>query len=290
MSTAPTPSPANDGTAAGSRAGAALMAPVDWWWNVWTGVLSMIGAWSWLFYDVSVWVVRALLLRRARFGAHELAAQVVRVGVRSVGIVALVSGCIGIILALQTAPSLETFGQTDKVANLIAVAVFRELGPLIAAIVLTGFAGASIAAELGTMVVGEEIEALEAMALNPVRFLVVPRLIATAGSLLVLAVLADLMSVVMGGVIGVWVLGIPYEIYKFNTIDQLEMVDFVTGIFKAGVFGLILGLIACTNGLRVTGGAAGVGRATTATVVQTTVAIVIADLLFSTIFYSLGLN
>lgn len=269
---------------------ATAMAPAEWWWQVWTGLLTLVGAWSWLLYDVMVWIVRALLMRRARFGAQELAAQVVRVGVRSVGIVMLVSGCIGIILALQTAPSLETFGQTDKVANLIAVAVFRELGPLIAAIVLTGFAGASIAAELGTMVVGEEIEALEAMALNPVRFLVVPRLIATAGSLLVLAVIADLTSVIMGGVIGVWVLEIPYEIYRYNTIDQLEMVDFTTGIFKAGVFGLILGLIACTNGLRVTGGAAGVGRATTSTVVQTTVAIVIADLLFSTVFYAIGLN
>lgn len=273
-----------------SKAMAVAMAPAEWWWQVWTGLLTLVGSWSWLLYDVLVWVVRALLYRRARFGAQELAAQVVRVGVRSVGIVMLVSGCIGIILALQTAPSLETFGQTDKVANLIAVAVFRELGPLIAAIVLTGFAGASIAAELGTMVVGEEIEALEAMALNPVRFLVVPRLIATAGSLLVLAVIADLTSVVMGGVIGVWVLEIPYEIYRYNTIDQLEMVDFTTGIFKAGVFGLILGLIACTNGLRVTGGAAGVGRATTSTVVQTTVAIVIADLLFSTVFYAIGLN
>lgn len=266
------------------------MAPVDWWWNVWTGVLSMIGAWSWLFYDVAVWVVRALILRRARFGAQELAAQMVRVGVRSVGIVALVSGCIGIILALQTAPSLETFGQTDKVANLIAVAVFRELGPLIAAIVLTGFAGASIAAELGTMVVGEEVEALEAMGLNPVRYLVVPRLAATVASLLALAVISDLTSVFFGMVIGVTALGIPYDLYVSNTISQLKMSDFLTGLLKAGVFGLLLGLIACQNGLRVTGGAAGVGRATTETVVQTVIFVILSDLFFSAIFYALGWN
>ncbi len=263
---------------------------IDWYWTLWSDVFALVGAWSALLHQVSVWVIRSLIQRRARFGAQALAEQIVRVGTRSIGIVLLVSGCIGIILALQTAPSLSDFGQTDKVANLVGVAVTRELGPLIAAIVLTGFAGASIAAELGTMKVGEEIEALEAMALNPIRFLVVPRVIATAVSLLVLSVFADICSIVMGGVIGVMVLDIPYETYRLNTINQLRPVDFNTGLIKAVVFGVLLGLIACSNGLRVTGGAAGVGRATTNTVVQTTVAIVICDLLFSSLFYSLGLN
>ncbi len=263
---------------------------IDWYWTVWSDVFALVGAWSALLHQVVVWVIRSLIQRRARFGGQALAEQIVRVGTRSIAIVLLVSGCIGIILALQTAPSLSDFGQTDKVANLVAVAVTRELGPLIAAIVLTGFAGASSAAELGTMKVGEEIEALEAMALNPIRFLVVPRVIATAISLLVLSVFADICSVVMGGVVGILVLDIPYETYKLNTINQLRPVDFNTGLIKALVFGTLLGLIACSNGLRVTGGAAGVGRATTNTVVQTTVAIVICDLLFSSLFYSLGLN
>lgn len=263
---------------------------VDRYWEIWSEVLGLIGSWANMLFDVMVWIVRSLIQRRARFGAHALATQFVRVGIRSIGIVLLVSGCIGTILALQTAPSLEQFGQTDKVANLVGVAVFRELGPLIAAIVMTGFAGASIAAELGTMKVGEEIEALEAMALNPIRFLVMPRVIATAISLVVLSVFADICAVFFGGVVGVLVLDIPYEVYKLNTLTQLRPVDFNTGLLKAAVFGTMLGVIACTNGLRVTGGAAGVGRATTNTVVQTTVAIVIADLLFSALFYSLGFN
>ncbi|MDA0214078.1 MAG: ABC transporter permease [Planctomycetota bacterium] len=263
---------------------------IDRYWEIWGEVLGLIGSWANMLFDVLVWVVRSLIQRRARFGAQALAVQIVRVGTRSIGIVLLVSGCIGIILALQTAPSLKEFGQVDKVANLVGVAVFRELGPLIAAIVLTGFAGASIAAELGTMKVGEEIEALEAMALNPIRFLVMPRVIATAGSLIVLSVFADICSVVFGGVVGVFVLDIPYEVYKFNTLSQLRPVDFNTGLIKAAVFGILLGLIACTNGLKVTGGAAGVGKATTNTVVQTTVAIVICDLMFSALFFSLGLN
>ncbi len=263
---------------------------IDRYWEIWGEVLGLIGSWANMLFDVLVWVVRSLIQRRARFGAQALAVQIIRVGTRSIGIVLLVSGCIGIILALQTAPSLKEFGQVDKVANLVGVAVFRELGPLIAAIVLTGFAGASIAAELGTMKVGEEIEALEAMALNPIRFLVMPRVIATAGSLIVLSVFADICSVVFGGVVGVFVLDIPYEVYKFNTLSQLRPVDFYTGLIKAAVFGTLLGLIACTNGLKVTGGAAGVGKATTNTVVQTTVAIVICDLMFSALFFSLGLN
>lgn len=280
MSTAPSPAPTPS----------MLTSVIDRYWEIWGEVLGLIGSWANMLFDVLVWIVRSLIQRRARFGAQALAVQVVRVGTRSIGIVLLVSGCIGIILALQTAPSLREFGQVDKVANLVGVAVFRELGPLIAAIVLTGFAGASIAAELGTMKVGEEIEALEAMALNPIRFLVMPRVIATAGSLIVLSVFADICSVVFGGVVGIFVLDIPYEVYKLNTLSQLRPVDFNTGLIKAAVFGTLLGLIACTNGLKVTGGAAGVGKATTNTVVQTTVAIVICDLLFSALFFSLGLN
>ncbi|MBM4006509.1 MAG: ABC transporter permease [Planctomycetes bacterium] len=260
------------------------------WINGVLSTLELVGAITLLGGLVLKWLHRAVLLRQVRFGFPAAVAQIVRVGVRSISIVMLVSGCIGIILALQTSPSLAEFGQTDKVANLIAVAVFRELGPLVAAIVLTGFAGASIAAEIGTMVVGEEIEALESMALDPVRFLVVPRVLATTMSLVLLAVIGDLTSVIMGGVTGVFFLEIPYELYKNNTIDQLKVSDFFTGLFKAGVFGTILGLIACHNGLRVTGGAAGVGRATTDTVVQTVVMVVIADLIFSALFYALGWN
>ncbi len=263
---------------------------LDAWIGMWMMAAQIVGELMLLLADTLRWMGRTIVLRRARFGFHATVSQILRVGVRSIGIVMLVSGSIGIILAFQTAPSLEEFGQTDKVANLIGVAVFRELGPLIAAIVLTGFAGASIAAELGTMVVGEEIEALESMALNPVRVLVMPRVVATTISLILLSVISDLTAVIMGGIVGVLALDIPFEIYKSNTINQVTNTDFVTGLFKASVFGMILGLIACNNGLRVSGGAAGVGRATTDTVVQTVVTVVLADLMFTTLFYALGLT
>ena len=252
------------------------------------GTLSFLGKLVWLAIDLATWIWRSLVKKKVRFGRTAFITQMVRVGVKSTGIVILVSSSIGLILALQTAPSLDQFGQVDKVANLVGVAVFRELGPLIAAIVLTGFAGASIAAELGTMVVGEEIEALESMGLNPVRFLVVPRVLATTISLILLTVLADIVAVLAGGGIGIIQLGIPYEVYKDNTIQQLTSGDFLTGLTKAGVFGAILGLIACRNGLDVSGGAAGVGKATTDTVVQTVVTVIFADLFFTAFFYAIG--
>ncbi len=251
-------------------------------------VLDQVGAAWFLFSEALVWIARSFTSRRVRVGRPAIVSQVVRIGVRSVFIVTLVSGCVGFILAFQMAPPLDEFGQKDKVANITGVAVLRELGPLIAAIVLTGFAGAAIAAEIGTMVVGEEIEALEAHALNPIRFLVVPRVIAAVLSMTGLAVLSDWVAVTAGYIVGVTVLGIEGDLYIRNTLDQVKMVDFLTGIGKSVVFGLLIGLISCSNGLRVTGGAAGVGNATTNTVVQSIVAIIIADLIFTYIFLSVG--
>ena len=169
------------------------------------------------------------------------------------------------------------------------MAVVRELGPLIGAIVLTGFAGASIAAEIGTMVVSEEIEALEAHALNPVRFLVVPRVIAAVLSMTALGVISSVVAIVMATLISITVLEIPYPVFMNNLKAQAGMADFVSGFIKGGVFGLLIGVIACHNGLGVTGGAAGVGSATTNTVVHCVVAIIFADLVFTAIFFAIGL-
>lgn len=251
---------------------------------------SYIGGNFYLICDASVWIWRSAITRQVRFGRRALYSQIVRVGVRSIGVISLVSACVGLILALQMAPPLREFGQVNTVANIIAIAVVRELGPLIGAIVLTGFAGASIAAELGTMVVGEEIEALEAHALNPIRFLVMPRLVATTLSMSVLTIIAEIVAIGAGMAMGVLVLEIPAQVYYDNTIEQLKLADFLTGLWKGSVFGLLVGLIACYNGLSVSGGAAGVGQATTRTVVFSIIAIILTDLLFTAAFYAMGWN
>ncbi|MCC6230281.1 MAG: ABC transporter permease [Phycisphaerales bacterium] len=252
-------------------------------------LLTHIGDMVGLLLDTLGVVLKAVGKERVRLGWSAAVSQIIRVGLRSIGIVSLVSGCIGFILAFQLSPPLDEFGQKELVANIVSVAVLRELGPLIAAIVLTGFAGASIAAEIGTMVVSEEVEALEAMALSPVRFLVVPRVIASVLAMLVLAVLADIVAIGMSATVAITILDIPWATYKQNTLDQAKLVDFLTGVGKGGVFGLLIGLIACGNGLKVLGGAAGVGKATTGTVVQSVVAVILADLVFTAIFYALKL-
>lgn len=247
-----------------------------------------LGGLGYLLSDATRWLWRAVVRREVRLGRQALALQMVRVGVRSIPIIVLVQTFIGIILALQMAPTLESYGSIDRVANIIAIAMFRELGPLLSAIVLSGFAGASIAAEIGAMVESEEIKALRAHALDPVRFLVTPRLLATVVMLTGLAVMADVVGV-LGGLLTSWlVLDIQPLMYLENTRAALLYRDFFTGLVKAGVFGMLIALIACYEGLNVRGGAEGVGRATTSTVVRSIVALIATDCLFTVLFYVLG--
>jgi phospholipid/cholesterol/gamma-HCH transport system permease protein len=249
------------------------------------GGLAYIGGLGLLAADAFSGLARGAL-RRKTWAAT--AAQMVRVGVRSLGIVVIVQAFIGVILTLQMAPTLRNYGQLDRVADIVGISLVRELGPLITAIVLSGFAGASIAAELGTMVVAEEIEAMRAMALDPVRYLVGPRVLATVVMTVCLAVVADVVGV-LGGMITSWqALGIAPGVYQAGTIDAVTVLAFATGLIKAGIFGLLISLIACFEGLRVVGGAEGVGRATTRTVVFSIVSLIGADCLFTAIFYAAG--
>lgn len=223
---------------------------------------------------------------RMRFAAVR--AQMVRVGVRSLSIVCLVQLFIGVILALNLAPTLELYGQTEHVADVVGIAVLRELGPLITGVLISGYAGASIAAELGSMVENEEIKALRSLALDPVRFLIAPRVLASAVMMTMLTIIADLMGV-FGGLLTAWqVLDVPPRIYIELTQTGISTTDYFTGVFKGAWFGVIIGALACFEGMRVKGGAEGVGRATTTTVVKSIVGLVLADTIFTSIFYTLG--
>ncbi len=247
---------------------------------------SYAGGMAWLLVSTMGWFAREVFSPKIRFGRAALAEQMVRVGVQSLSIVILVQVFIGVILALQMTPPLKPWGQEDKVSMIIGIAGFRMLGPIITAVVLSGFAGASIAAELGTMVVSEEIEAMQAIALNPVRYLVVPRIIASCFMMILLTVIADLM-IALGGYFTAWaVLGNKvFYGYWQRMHDQLTFRDFYTGLIMAAVFGVLISLIACYEGLKVKGGAEGVGRATTMTVVNSIVAIIVAACVFTMIFY-----
>ncbi|MEM9251298.1 MAG: ABC transporter permease [Planctomycetota bacterium] len=226
--------------------------------------------------------------RGRRLAWSNLWFQMHRVGVRSIGVVALVTFAVGAILSLQMGPILQQYGAEATMPAIIGIAMLRELGPLIGAIVLTGFAGASIAAELGTMAVGEEISALKSHAINPIRFLVVPRLLATIVMTVCLAILSDWMGIIGGMVTTEATLGTPYGIYLTDTFNAVKPVDFISGLIKAAVFGGLIGGLACYLGINVRGGAEGVGNATTMTVVISIVAIVVVDLLFTYVFWVFG--
>jgi phospholipid/cholesterol/gamma-HCH transport system permease protein len=253
-------------------------------------VLAYVGALALMCAGVLRGLVRGLTRKREKLRVGAIGDQLVRAGVRSLGIVVLVQVFLGVILALQLTPPLrDPWQQQAQVSRIIGVAGFRMLGPIITAVVLTGFAGASIAAELGTMVVSEEIEALESMALRPLRYLVLPRVVASVIAMILLTVVANVM-IALGGYLTSWlVLGPESYVGYFERMrDQLQYLDLTTGLIMASVFGLLISLIACHEGLSVRGGAEGVGRATTMTVVYSIVSIILAAAMFTVIFYVLG--
>lgn len=226
--------------------------------------------------------------RGRRLAWRNLTFQLYRVGVKSIGVVMLVTFSIGAILSLLIVPILEEYGAGEQIATIISIAFFRELGPLVGAIVLTGFAGASIAAELGTMAVNEELKALRSHAISPVRFLVVPRVLAAMIMTTCLALLSSIMGVIGGMLTTRLVLDMPYATYIDLSLAAAEITDIITGLAKAAVFGLLIGTLACKLGLAVRGGASAVGTATTRTVVISIVALTLVDLGFNVVFYMLG--
>jgi len=248
--------------------------------------LRYIGGLCLLIAQTTSWSARGIFTRRVKLGHEALAAQMVRVGVKSLAIICLVQTFIGVVLALQLTPPLKTFGQEATIANIIGIAGFRMLAPIFTAIILCGFAGASIAAEIGTMVVAEEIEAMRAMALNPIRFLVVPRVLATTVMTVLLSAIADVMIALGGYLTSRLILGSHVWYGYWDRMQaQLDGTDFATGLIQAGVFGLLISAIACHEGLKVRGGAEGVGRATTMTVVYGIVAVLAASCVCTMVFY-----
>lgn len=206
-------------------------------------------------------------------------------GADAVPIVALISLLIGLILAMQAAHQLRQFGAAIFVADMVAIASTRELAPLMTAILVSGRTGSSIAAELGTMVVTEEIDALRTMGLNPNRYLVVPRVLALIVVMPCLVIIADLVAIFGGFLIGTFDLGIGAHTYFHQTIQALYMSDVSSGLVKAVVFGAVIANVGVFEGFHVRGGAEGVGQATTRAVVKSVLFVIVADALFTALFY-----
>jgi len=237
-----------------------------------------------LIADTMYWMCVAPLLGKG-LRVRATLDQFVSYGAHSLPIVGLICFLIGAIMAMQSAYQLEAFGMLQLVPALVGVSGMRELAPLMAAIIVTGRSGSAITAEIGTMKVSEELDALEVMGVNITKQLVVPKVLGMLLALPCLTVLAILIMMAGGYTLSVFGLGLTHTLYIENTANYLDPVDFATGMTKSVFFALTIALVGVYRGLQVEGGAEGVGKMTTASVVTSIFLIIVVDLLFTALFF-----
>jgi phospholipid/cholesterol/gamma-HCH transport system permease protein len=211
--------------------------------------------------------------------------EAMTVGVRALPILSLITFFVGTILALQSAYELRRFGAIAFVANAVALSITRELGPLMTAIIVIGRSGSSFAAQIGTMKVSEELDALETMALDPVRFLVTPKLLAMLLMVPCLTIWADFMGVFGGAVFGVIGADFTFSTYLHATLDALMARDIITGLIKSALFGIVITAVGCQEGFLTGLGSEQVGRSTTTAVVKSIFLVILVDFVFTALFY-----
>jgi phospholipid/cholesterol/gamma-HCH transport system permease protein len=211
--------------------------------------------------------------------------QMDKIGVTSLPLVFLTALFTGMVLSLQSAYQLKLFAAEQFTSDLVALSMTRELGPVLTAMVVAGRVGASIAAEIGTMKVTEQIDALRALATDPIRYLVVPRVVAGFFMLFFLTIYADCIGILGGYFVSVFKLGISSHQYIKRSIEVLMIKDIMTGLIKAFIFGTVISVVGCYFGFLTEGGAEGVGRSTTTAVVTALILIIALDCFFTALFY-----
>jgi phospholipid/cholesterol/gamma-HCH transport system permease protein len=232
-----------------------------------------------LFVSVLAWMFRPPLKLRNIFKQMEF------VGVKSIFVVVLTGTFTGMVMALQGYHGFRMFSAESLVGSTVALGMTRELGPVLTSLMVTARAGSAMAAELGTMRVTEQIDALYVMAANPVKHLIVPRVIAGVLMVPLLTVVSDFMGILGGYFVGVKILGINSGVFIRNMTRLVDLDDIYNGLVKAACFGLILSLIGCYKGFNTSGGAEGVGRATTDAVVLASITILISDYFLTAIMF-----
>jgi phospholipid/cholesterol/gamma-HCH transport system permease protein len=242
------------------------------------GALAALAGRAAYFAFVAPFAGRPVRLQRA-------ISQAMQVGVRALPILSLITFFIGLILALQSAYELRKFGALNFVASAVAISMTRELGPLITAIVVIGRSGSAFAAEIGTMKVTEEIDALQTMAIDPVHFLVTPKFLAMAVMLPCLTIWANSMGILGGALFGVAQADFTWARYIQASLDALFLRDIVTGLIKSVMFGVTITAVGCHEGLSTGAGAEQVGQATTRAVVISIFLVILVDVIFTALFF-----
>jgi len=234
-------------------------------------------------YDAILFARAVLWTRSAYSKAGEIARQMFICGVMSFPVVVLVAVFAGAVLALQAGLTLRAYGIEAKIGAIVSASMIREMGPIMTALILAGRVGSAMAAELGSMRVAEEIDALEAMSIDPVRFLVMPRLLAMFVMAPVLTVLADLIGIVGGALVAYHQVGVSYTAYFDEAYNVLVLTDLNSSVIKAMAFGVLIAVIGCARGLRAQTSAEGVGKATKDSVVASFIFIIMFNYLITSI-------
>ncbi len=214
--------------------------------------------------------------------------QMEQIGVRSLGVASITTIFTGMVLALQTAYSLPSLGIKYYIGSVVSKSLVRELGPVLIALIVGGRIGSGMTAEIGSMKVTEQIDALRSMAADPVKKLVVPKLIATLVMLPALTVIGDALGIFGGLLVATFTLNLPAGLYINDVLASLTLADVLSGVAKSFFFGYFITIVGCYNGLNTTGGADGVGRATTNTVVVAAILVLISDFFLTKLFYLLS--
>lgn len=248
------------------------------------GFLREVGGMFWFIINTVAETMDNMRRGRPPFRASSFFRHTERAGVGSVPLVAMVSFFLGLTMALLTGYQLQRFGTERLVPGLVAIAFTRELGPLLTGIMLAARIGAAFTAELGTMQVSEEVEAIEAMGISPLRFLVAPRLLALFSLMPCLSVISSAAAIIATALISRAYFNIAWVYFNDLVLHSLLIRDIITGICKSFLFGLLIGAIACYRGLNVKGGAAGVGNSTTSSVVTAITAVIAFDTVFNVIY------
>jgi phospholipid/cholesterol/gamma-HCH transport system permease protein len=241
-----------------------------------------IGAMSVLAWDT----IKAIPKRPFEF--YQLVYQLEQMGVRSFAIAAITAIFVGMVMTVQFAFSLERFGARDYVGRVVGLSISRELAPALTALVVGCRIGAGIAAELGSMMVTEQVDAIRALGADPIKKLVVPRVLACTILMPILCVFADVLGFGAAMLVALVQFGTPPEFFYRSGLSAVEMSDFLSGVLKTPVFGAQIGLIGCYLGLTTRGGTEGVGKSTTRAVVAVAVAVLLSDFFLTKIFISFG--
>ncbi len=247
--------------------------------RVFLRLFEQTGRWFAMLWNTIVWTTRS------PYDVAEWFRQMIRVGVDSIPVVFLTAMFTGMVLGLQTYIGFQRVHAENFVGSVVALAMLRELSPVLVGLMVTGRVGSSMAAEIGTMRVTEQLDALKALATDPVQYLFVPRVIAGIVMLPFLVILGDALGIYGGYLVAVKLMRANGVIYEQNTYQFLQMNDLWSGVIKASAFGLILTLTGCVRGFYTTGGAEGVGRATTNAVVSASLIILLSDFFLTKILF-----